>query len=380
MKFGRLILKESSAKKPLSITPAGKYVTAKDVLAEVSLQASSLFALSEEQQIKLTLARYELEPDFKLGIIGVGLLTKTEIMEHIRSQDTFGQVAVQAEMGYCNELISSLNAAKLPGRPVIPKKPVPTYPDWKPIKKCIYLKVKTRALFCENTTDAVTTPFASYRMARVHPVFAARGFAVDVLKDVDDKRAKFIPKAKSSLTVYGSGVGHGAYTLYTGHHGDRILEVGIYDPAEVSGKAFHFLSCQTGGKLGPDTVAKGAKCYAGYTENFHLVWDSSSTPVDEFICFAEADSTFDIMMANGATAQQAYNATIASFNAQLAKPGIPGSAAATWLAYDRDHLKLFGNPATVILPFRFVKICFPLMDLEKQEALVTAGVVTEGYK
>jgi len=148
----------------------------------------------------------------------------------------------------------------------------------------------------------------------------------------------------------------------------------------VAGKGLHFLSCETAGKLGPDTIAKGAKCYAGYTENFNLVWNDPATPTDEFECFAEADSTFDIMMANGATAQQAYSATIAAFNAEMVKPNIPGSAAATWLAYDRDHFKLFGDPAAVIPPYRFVKICFPLADIEKENALIAAGVVTDEYK
>ena len=333
--------------------------------------------MSKEKKVEFVVERYRLEPEFKLGIIGVGLLTKKEIINHIKKQDDFGQVALEAELGYCNELMVNLNPTKVPTKPVVPKKPIPVVPDWKPVKKCIWLKLKTRALFCENTTDGVTTPFASYRNTHVRPVFAARGFTVIALTGVDDVRTKFIPEAKNGLTVYISGIGHGAYHLYTGHNGNHILEVGLYDPSEVSSKAIHFLSCQTAGKLGPDTVAKGAKCYFGYTENFHLVWDNPSSPVNEFLCFAEADSVIDISMANGATAKQAYDAAIASFNFQLAKPGIPGSVAATWLAYDRDHLKLLGNVATTILPYRFVKICFPFKNLEKQNALVEAGEIAK---
>ena len=377
MKLGKLEFKDYAAKKPLSISPSGGFLTAKEVLAKPSLQLSSLLTLSKEKQVEFVLERYRLEPDFKLGIIGVGLLTKKEIMDHIKSQDKFGQTALEAEMGYCGELMASLFAKKVPVSRAVPKKPVPVVPEWKQVKKCVSIKLKTRALFCENTTDAVTTPFANYRIAHVHPAFTARGFSVVVLSGVGDVRNNFVPQAKNALTVYIGGIGHGAYHLYTGHNGNHILQVGSYDPAEVSGKAIHFLSCQTAGSLGPDTVAKGAKAYAGYNESFHLVWDNSSTPVNEFTCFAEADSTFDIMMANGATAGQAYTATIASFNAQLVKPGIPGSAAGTWLTYDRDHLRLLGSNSATIQPYKFSKICFPVRSLEKQNALAEAGVLSD---
>ncbi len=188
-------------------------------------------------------------------------------------------------------------------------------------------------------------------------------------------RSNFTQHAKDSLTVYIGGIGHGGYTVYTGHWGDNILEVGHYDSTEVQGKAIHFLSCQTGRDLGPDTVSKGAKCYLGYTENFTLIWDDSATPVNEFELFARSDSTFDIMMANGATAQEAYDATIKAFDASCAL--VPGTAAATWLTWDRDHAKLHGDGTTTIQPYRSVKICFPILNLEQEDMLAMAGELTD---
>ena len=89
------------------------------------------------------------------------------------------------------------------------------------------------------------------------------------------------------------------------------------------------------------------------------MWDDSSTPaVNEFELFARSDSTYDLAMANGATAQDAYNATVAAFNAAMAL--VPNTAAATWLLWDRDHLKLHGDPATKIAPYRWVRFCYPL--------------------
>ncbi len=372
MKIGKLQFKEYAAKKPLTVSATGKFLTASEVLSNRSLALGSLHALSADLQLKLGLARYEIEPDFKLAIIGVGVLTKKEVIEHLKKQTEFGKLALEAEIQYCNELISALTAGTIPSWPKIPKEPIPKKPDWKPVKKCIWLKLRTRALFCENNTDSVTTPFANYRIANVHPVFQARGFTVTVLKDHDDIRTNFVPQAKNGLTLYLSGIGHGNYTTYTGDGGNHILEVGQYDPAEVKDKAIHFLSCQTAAQLGPDTVAKGAKCYTGYTENFILQWDDPSTPaVDEFQLFAKSDSTFDIMMANGATAQQAYNATIQAFNAAISQ--VPNTVAATYLTLDKNRCKPLGVMTTTIQPYRYVKVCYPLVSLEKENSLVEAG-------
>ncbi len=375
MKIGALEFKEYAARKPITTSPTGQFVTASEVLANRSLSLGSLFTLDTETQVRLAVERYALEPDFRLGVMGMGVYTKAEIMEHLRMQSAFGQLVLRAEMGYCSELMAALTAPSFPAWPAIPDDAVPTAPDWRGLNRCFWIKVPTRALFCENTTDNVTTPIANYRIANVHPAFQKRGFTVTALTGKDDVRANFVTPAKNTLTVYLGGVGHGAYPLYTGHWHDRILEVGKYEPAEVRGKAIHFLSCQTATKLGPDTVSNGARAYAGYTENFIFVWDDSSTPVDEFLLFVKGDSVYDLMMANGATAQQAYDTTVNAFNAAIGL--VPGTAAATWLTWDRDHLKLHGDPATVIAPYRYVRICFPFPATEQLEALVLAGELTD---
>jgi hypothetical protein len=379
-KIGNLEFKDYAAEKPVSLTAAGEFLTASEVVAQPSLSLTSLVALDTDLQVKLAVERYALEPDFALGIIGAGLVTRDEAIDHIKRQDEFGQLALQVEMGYLNNLLGTLSTATIASAPEIPSPPwkeVPwkVWPPWRRRKPCIWLRLPTRALFCEDTTDPVTTPFANYRIANVHPEFQARGFSVVVLQGTDDVRVNFVPRAKHGLTVYVGGIGHGNYNRYTGHWGNRILEVGVYDPAEVKDKAIHFLSCRTAAQLGPDTVTQGAKGYAGYTENFTFVWDDTTTPVDEFLLFAASDSTFDLMMANGATAQDAYDATILAFDAAISQ--VPNTVAASWLMYDRDHLELHGVPATQIRPYRTVKICFPLVSLELEDALVEAGVLQD---
>ncbi len=166
-------------------------------------------------------------------------------------------------------------------------------------------------------------------------------------------------------------MGHGNYDRYTGHWSDIILKVGSYDSAEVSGKSLHFLSCRTAKNLGPDTVTKGARSYCGYDENFTFVWDDSATPVNEFVLFMQADGTFDQFMASGSKASEAYNAAIQAFNAAIAQ--VPNTAAASWLTYDRDHLRLHGDGDATIKPHRWLKICFPIRHFIHEDRLVEAG-------
>jgi len=376
MKIGSLQFKPFAVKKPLLMTSGGTFLTAQQVAATPSLGRGSLFTLDKDLQVKLALKRYSLEPDFNLGIINLGIYSKKEIIDNIKKQSVFGKLATEAEMGYCNELAANLRARIVPAWPKVPKKSIPKWPWWKPIQKCIRLRLRNRALFCENTTDNVTTPIAQWRIANVHPKFSDRGFTVVALTGTDDVRVNFVPAAKNGLTTYIGGVGHGNYNLYTGHWHNHILEIGHYDSAEVKSKAMHFLSCRTGRDLGPDTVANGAKAYSGYDENFTFVWDDPSTPfINEFLLFVRADATFDLQMAAGATAGQAFAATKQAFDAAISQ--VPNTAAATWLTYDRDHLRLHGSSAATIPPFRWIKICFPIRRLEMETALLGAGVLED---
>lgn len=371
MQIGKLKFKSHAAKKPIAIGSDGKFIKTSEVGDTPSLAFGSLHALGEDSKVRLAIARYKLEPNFKLAIIGTGLMSRDEIIEHMKKRTDFGQLAVDVEIDYCNELVAAIAAGTKPAWPIIPKGLLPKAPHWKVVKHCVTVNVANTALFCENTTDLVTGPFAAYRIAKVHPVFAARGFHVVALTGHDDTRAKFVPVAKASGTVYASGIGHGNATTYTGDAGNPILKVGLYDAAEVSGTAIHFLSCQTAAKLGPDTVAHGALCYAGYDENFTFVWDDSSSPIDEVLLFKKSDSTYDIAMANGCTAQKAYDLTIKAFTASMAL--VPGTTAASWLKYDRDHLRLLGKRLTTIAPSRKLKICFPLTSVA-EASLAMAGV------
>jgi hypothetical protein len=364
VKIGEFTFKEYAAKKPVSIKPTGEFVTAKEVLETPSLGATSMYTLGEDLQIKLTIERNKLEPNYKLGIIGMGIVTKDEVTEHVQEKTEFGLDVVRAEMTYLNELLPSLSA-KPAISPVLPKPEVEPRPDdWKFIPDTIWkdwwVYFRNCALFCENTTDAVTKYAATYRKNNVHNVFNTRGFCLYEFENVNDVRVKIAPAAKNPRVVYISGIGHGSPTCYTGDLNQPIWCKGLYDPAEVKGKIIHLLSCQTAKELGPDLVAKGALAYAGYFENFTFVYDQAATPINEMELFWKADSTFDVAMALGKTAEEAHNLTMAVYNAAIA--AVPGTAAATWLTWDRNYFRspvidpIYGSKTAKIRPW----ILFPI--------------------
>lgn len=375
MKIGKLIFKEYAAQKPVMVTESGSMLSLVEVVSAPRYEFRSLLTASRESQIRIALERYKQEPDFQLAIFDNGVMRKAEVIGQIEQQTDFGKLAVKVEMQYCNELMQFIREKRVVAYPKMPRRPVVEFPEWKQVNRCFWFRLTSTVLFAENTTDSVTEPFALYRLENVHPAFEGRGFHVVANTGTSDTRTNFVNTAKKALTVYLGGIGHGSEDAYTGHAGREILEVGAYDAEVVKNKAIHFLSCRTAASLGPDTVNKGAKCYAGYDENFTFIWDDPATPLVEADLFKKSDSTFDLYMANGFTAQQAYDATIATFNASIAL--VPGTVAASWLSYDRDHLRLIGNADTKIAPYRYVKICLPIKNLLHEEMLAGIGELTD---
>ena len=358
VRLGSHMMPSFAAEKPVGLGPGGKLVTLAQV-AEAPSLASPLASLEDADQAKLTYERYRREPDFTLGIVEYGNFSKKEVLKHVEDRTPLGEMVIQAELNYVAELVGTLRKRVRRAKGATPAvRPAPFPREWKGLRRPWWKFLRSTALFCENTTDAVTSQAAAYRKAKVHPVFKKRGFNVVVLEGIHDVEAEFVRRAKSRRVVYLSGIGHGNPTTYTGHLNSPILRACRYDRAEVAGKSIHFLSCQTAKELGPDTVRKGARSYAGYHENFTFVWSESNR-------FWEADSTYDIAMALGRTAEQATRLTIARFNYHIAQ--VPGTAAATWLTWDRNYLRTpahgarWGRKSARIHPF----LAHPFFEAEE---------------
>ncbi len=124
MLIGKMEFSAGSLKKPLMISPEGKFITVQQVAESPALGRGSLFSLSEDLQMKLAIERYSHESDFSLGVIGVGLYTRDEIIENIRKRTEFGILATKVEMGYCSELAGSITRRTIPSWPKVPIKPI----------------------------------------------------------------------------------------------------------------------------------------------------------------------------------------------------------------------------------------------------------------
>jgi hypothetical protein len=360
VKLGKFSVPDYAADKPVMIRSNGQLIYPSDLLKKTKAPAFGVALATPENKTKLALERLKVEPDFTFGVISRnGKYTKAEVLKHVQDQTTLGLQFADIEVNYAeyfaNQLLGHL--PKIPPKLKISATPaMPAIPnDWKWVQKGYWKYFKTRALFCENTTDGVTTPAANYRIANVHSVFAARGFDVVSLQGVNDIRASFIPNSKDYRTVYISGVGHGSYTTYTGHLQAAVLQVGGYDGAEVNGKVIHLLSCETGRTLCPDTKSHGAKAAVGYDENFVFDWANANL-------YWQCDSTFDISMANGRTVEQAIADTIARYNTAIAS--VPGTSTAATLLSDRNLLRspvsgpAWGSKTQRIFPYVFYYIPF----------------------
>jgi hypothetical protein len=340
--LGGLKIRKYALKKPIAITRKGEFIMTPDIMSRPGIARRSLRRLDIGLQAKLAIERNRIEPDYKLGIIGKGAIMKKDIMNHIQKRTVFGRTIISTEMDYCNELMSVLLARRRFRWPVMPRSRPASMPrEWRWIPKKWWRRwrryFRNIVLFCENTTDQVTKYAAAYRLKHVHPVFKSRGFIVIPLYGKDDIRARFAPIARNRRVLYISGVGHGSPSIYTGHNGNTILKIGSYDPVEVDDKGIHLLSCKTAQRLGPDMVRKRGRAYAGYYENYVFVFDQADTPVDEMELFWKCDSIWDLMMANGKTAEQAHRALISAYDSAIAS--VPNTAAATWLMHDRNCFK-----------------------------------------
>ena len=359
-KLGKFRVAEYVADKPLMVDSNGRLIYPTDLLKKTRAPVFGLALASQENRAKLALARLKAEPDFAFGVIGDnGLYTKAEVLKHVQDQTSLGLQFTHIEVTYAEYFANQL-LGHLPTTPprlrvrAVAAMPAMPY-DWKWVAKVYWKLFKTRVLFCENTTDAVTTPAANYRITNVHPVFAAKGFDVVSLEGANDVRTSFVTSAKDSRTVYISGIGHGNYTTYTGHLQSIVLQVGSYDASEVKGKVLHFLSCETAKTLGPDNVSKGAKAFVGYNENFVFDWTNANL-------YWPCDSQFDISMANGKTVEQAIADTNAKFDAAIAS--VPGTSTAATLLSDKNLLRspvsgaAWGDKTARIFPYLFWYVRF----------------------
>jgi hypothetical protein len=146
------------------------------------------------------------------------------------------------------------------------------------------------------------------------------------------QRTVVAPAARQPGVGFITGSGHGFPTRFTGQGRLSIFELGLYDAAEVRGKVVHLLACQTADQLGLDIVAKGCDAFFGYDVDFLF-------PLDKPGVFLDCDAAIDLRLADGLSAEEAYQAAIAEFETRIAQLKKDGQLwLASMLEFNKEHL------------------------------------------
>lgn len=159
-----------------------------------------------------------------------------------------------------------------------------------------------------------------------------------------------VKAALSGVTSgYVTASGHGLSSALTGWYVsgtegplEQILQTfgaGTYQPVEAQGKIFHFFACNCGYAgtptspgLGRKLVADGAVAFFGYNVPFIL-------QTNDFINFCDCDIQIDLSMIAGKTCDQAYQDSIALFDATISRLRADGNMqAASRLESNRNAL------------------------------------------
>ena len=101
-----LMVPEEQWEMPVSITPDGEWLTLREFTEKkmaqkiVTLSSESLPAqlAPAEQEAKLVEKRISYRPDFKMAMIGVGIMNQERAMEEVRKQTPAGRTLINIEL------------------------------------------------------------------------------------------------------------------------------------------------------------------------------------------------------------------------------------------------------------------------------------------
>lgn len=145
--------------------------------------------------------------------------------------------------------------------------------------------------------------------------------------------------------------GHGNYATVMGHDNEPLV---CLDKNELllSKKITYALACSSAKELGKSAVAKGAKSFIGYTEDFIFLHekDKSTKPLeDNTAClFLEPSNLVVIALIKGNTTKEAHEYSKAEFKHNLRKLMTSESpqedkSSIPWLYWDMTHQVCLGN-------------------------------------
>ncbi len=159
------------------------------------------------------------------------------------------------------------------------------------------------------------------------------------------------------------GVGHGDVDAFSGQNEALILEVGRYDPKEITGKVIKLIACQTGVKLGPDLIRNGAASFAGYSDDYLWIMDADlvSTPWADKMAATSLMPVIDGLNAllDGKTSKEAFDIELEGYrrNAEAEQDELMRAL----VEFNRDNAVLLGNPGARVRPRPGLALPFQLI-------------------
>jgi hypothetical protein len=164
----------------------------------------------------------------------------------------------------------------------------------------------TRIIGVDSTFEDEVAICEAHRASEVYPHFEAEGHPLARLVGTAATRARVKAALGAPDVRLLTGSGHGESDRFTGDERRPVLRVGAYEPSEVAGRIVHLLACSAAAPLGEDLVAKGCVAFFGYATEFAF-------PADTADLFLECDSEIDRALAEGETAETAYERAFDAF-------------------------------------------------------------------
>ena len=192
-------------------------------------------------------------------------------------------------------------------------------------------------LAIDARSDADTETAFAYREKHVYPYLQEQNLEITKLQRSEASRANVADEAKRNGVRFITGSGHGTETTLIGHSGEAIFEIGKYNRDEVENRIVHFMSCLSGGELGPDMVKQGALAFFGYS-------DELAIPEGQEKILFECDSEIDRALAEGLAVADVHERAVSLFEAYIDRlTSLADDDTAKYLTAD---LQCFCTPVT----------------------------------
>jgi hypothetical protein len=92
----RSVIKKEQWDMPVSFDTEGNLVSLREYM-EGGHHALSFSSLSDEQRTELAAKRIEMQPDYEMGTIGAGVVSKERAMDEVRAKTALGRRLAEIE-------------------------------------------------------------------------------------------------------------------------------------------------------------------------------------------------------------------------------------------------------------------------------------------